>query len=126
MRRRHTPKTDHAAQFADEIAFIHDADTEVKKKELFAKPQGTGANPAGSTFKWAGTNVQDRLIALHDLTARRPRIWNSARRIVRQGNQNDEVHIFRYVTENTFDAYLYQILENKQRFISQIMTSKPL
>jgi len=81
----------------------------------------------GSTFKMgAGTNVQDRLIALHDLDCPwRPRdLEQRSGRIVRQGNQNDEVHIFRYVTENTFDAYLYQILENKQRFISQIMTSK--
>lgn len=113
---------------ADEVAFIHDADTETKKKELFAKVRkGQVRILLGSTFKMgAGTNVQDRLIALHDLDCPwRPRdLEQRSGRIVRQGNKNDEVHIFRYVTENTFDAYLYQILENKQRFISQIMTSK--
>lgn len=112
----------------DEIAFIHNADTETKKKELFAKVRkGQVRILLGSTFKMgAGTNVQDRLIALHDLDCPwRPRdLEQRSGRIVRQGNKNDEVHIFRYVTENTFDAYLYQILENKQRFISQIMTSK--
>lgn len=113
---------------AGEIAFIHDANTETRKKELFARVR-TGQVRAllGSTFKMgAGTNVQDRLIALHDLDCPwRPRdLEQRSGRIVRQGNKNDEVHIFRYVTENTFDAYLYQILENKQRFISQIMTSK--
>lgn len=113
---------------ADEIAFIHNADTETRKKELFAKVRkGQVRILLGSTFKMgAGTNVQDKLIALHDLDCPwRPRdLEQRAGRIVRQGNKNDEVHIFRYVTENTFDAYLYQILENKQRFISQIMTSK--
>lgn len=113
---------------ADEIAFIHNADTETRKKELFAKVRkGQVRILLGSTFKMgAGTNVQDKLIALHDLDCPwRPRdLEQRAGRIVRQGNRNDEVHIFRYVTENTFDAYLYQILENKQRFISQIMTSK--
>ena len=113
---------------ADEIAFIHDANTETRKKELFAKVRtGQVRVLMGSTFKMgAGTNVQDRLIALHDLDCPwRPRdLEQRSGRIVRQGNKNDEVHIFRYVTENTFDAYLYQILENKQRFISQIMTSK--
>ncbi|SFH36989.1 Adenine-specific DNA methylase, N12 class [Desulfotomaculum arcticum] len=113
---------------ADEIAFIHDANTETRKKELFAKVRtGQVRILVGSTFKMgAGTNVQDRLIALHDLDCPwRPRdLEQRSGRIVRQGNQNDEVHIFRYVTENTFDAYLYQILENKQHFISQIMTSK--
>ncbi|WP_418792575.1 N-6 DNA methylase [Phosphitispora sp. TUW77] len=113
---------------ADEVAFIHDADTETKKKELFAKVRkGQMRILLGSTFKMgAGTNVQDLLIALHDLDCPwRPRdLEQRGGRIVRQGNKNDEVHIFRYVTENTFDAYLYQILENKQRFISQIMTSK--
>ncbi len=113
---------------ADEVAFIHDANTETKKKELFAKVRkGQVRALLGSTFKMgAGTNVQDRLIALHDLDCPwRPRdLEQRSGRIVRQGNKNDEVHIFRYVTENTFDAYLYQILENKQRFISQIMTSK--
>lgn len=113
---------------ADEVAFIHDANTETRKKELFAKVRkGQVRTLLGSTFKMgAGTNVQDKLIALHDLDCPwRPRdLEQRSGRIVRQGNQNDEVHIFRYVTENTFDAYLYQILENKQRFISQIMTSK--
>lgn len=112
----------------NEVAFIHDANTEAKKKELFAKVRkGQVRILLGSTFKMgAGTNVQDRLIALHDLDCPwRPRdLEQRSGRIVRQGNKNDEVHIFRYVTENTFDAYLYQILENKQRFISQIMTSK--
>lgn len=111
-----------------EIAFIHDADTEVKKKELFAKVRkGQVRILLGSTFRMgAGTNVQDLLIALHDLDCPwRPRdLEQRSGRIIRQGNKNDEVHIFRYVTENTFDAYLYQIIENKQRFISQIMTSK--
>jgi superfamily II DNA/RNA helicase len=113
---------------ADEIAFIHDANTEIRKKELYAKVRkGQVRVLLGSTFKMgAGTNVQDRLIALHDLDCPwRPRdLEQRSGRIVRQGNKNDEVYIFRYVTENTFDAYLYQILENKQRFISQIMTSK--
>ncbi|WP_425517516.1 N-6 DNA methylase [Paenibacillus agaridevorans] len=113
---------------AEEIAFIHDANTEVKKKELFAKVRtGQIRILLGSTFKMgAGTNVQTKLIALHDLDCPwRPRdLEQRSGRIVRQGNQNSEVHIFRYVTENTFDAYLYQTLENKQRFISQIMTSK--
>lgn len=112
----------------NEIAFIHDANTGVRKKELFAKVRkGQVRILLGSTFKMgAGTNVQECLIALHDLDCPwRPRdLEQRAGRIVRQGNKNDEVHIFRYVTENTFDAYLYQILENKQRFISQIMTSK--
>ncbi len=113
---------------AEEIAFIHDANTEVKKKELFAKVRsGQVRILLGSTFKMgAGTNVQTKLIALHDLDCPwRPRdLEQRSGRIIRQGNQNSEVHIFRYVTENTFDAYLYQTLENKQRFISQIMTSK--
>nr|WP_240908726.1 helicase-related protein [Paenibacillus timonensis] len=112
----------------EEIAFIHDANTEVKKKELFAKVRtGQIRILLGSTFKMgAGTNVQTKLIALHDLDCPwRPRdLEQRSGRIIRQGNQNSEVHIFRYVTENTFDAYLYQTLENKQRFISQIMTSK--
>lgn len=113
---------------AEEIAFIHDANTEVKKKELFAKVRtGQVRVLLGSTFKMgAGTNVQSKLIALHDLDCPwRPRdLEQRSGRIIRQGNQNSDVHIFRYVTENTFDAYLYQTLENKQRFISQIMTSK--
>jgi hypothetical protein len=113
---------------ADEIAFIHEANTELKKRELFAKVRkGQVRVLLGSTFKMgAGTNVQDRLVAIHDLDCPwRPRdLEQRAGRIMRQGNKNDEVHIYRYVTENTFDAYLYQILENKQKFISQIMTSK--
>ena len=112
----------------NEIAFIHDANTEERKKELYAKVRrGQVRILLGSTFKMgAGTNVQDRLIASHDLDCPwRPRdLEQRAGRTVRQGNKNPEVHIIRYVTENTFDAYLYQILENKQRFISQIMTSK--
>lgn len=112
----------------EEIAYIHNANTEVKKKELFAKVRsGQVRVLLGSTFKMgAGTNVQTKLIALHDLDCPwRPRdLEQRSGRIIRQGNQNSEVHIFRYVTENTFDAYLYQTLENKQRFISQIMTSK--
>jgi N12 class adenine-specific DNA methylase len=113
---------------AEEIAFIHDADTEVRKKELFAKVRkGQVRILLGSTFRMgAGTNVQELLVALHDLDCPwRPRdLEQRSGRIIRQGNKNEEVHIFRYVTENTFDAYLYQIIENKQRFISQIMTSK--
>ena len=112
----------------EEVAFIHEANTEERKKELYAKVRrGQVRILIGSTAKLgAGTNVQDKLIALHDLDCPwRPRdLEQRAGRIVRQGNKNEEVHIFRYVTENTFDAYLYQILENKQRFISQIMTSK--
>jgi N12 class adenine-specific DNA methylase/adenine-specific DNA methylase len=113
---------------AEEIAYIHQANTDVQKKELFAKVRvGQIRILLGSTTKLgAGTNVQTRLIALHDLDCPwRPRdLEQRSGRIIRQGNQNGEVHIFRYVTENTFDAYLYQTLENKQRFISQIMTSK--
>ncbi|GHU51878.1 hypothetical protein AGMMS49975_06570 [Clostridia bacterium] len=111
-----------------EVAFIHEADTEIKKKELFAKVRkGQVRVLIGSTAKCgAGTNVQDKLIALHDLDAPwRPSDLEQRRgRIVRQGNENKEVQIYRYVTEGTFDAYLYQTLENKQKFISQIMTSK--
>ena len=113
---------------AEEIAFIHEANTEVKKKELFARVRsGQVRVLMGSTAKMgAGTNVQDRLIALHDLDCpwRPSDLAQRLGRIVRQGNQNPEVEIFRYVTENTFDAYLYQLVENKQKFISQIMTSK--
>ncbi|MBR4960030.1 MAG: DEAD/DEAH box helicase family protein, partial [Clostridia bacterium] len=113
---------------AAEIAFIHDADTEVKKKELFAKVRsGQVRVLLGSTSKMgAGTNCQDRLIALHDLDApwRPGDLAQRAGRIVRQGNINPEVHIYRYVTEKSFDSYLWQTLENKQKFISQIMTSK--
>ena len=113
---------------ASEIAFIHDADTEVKKKELFGKVRsGQVRVLLGSTSKMgAGTNIQDRLIALHDLDApwRPGDLQQRAGRIVRQGNMNPEVHIYRYVTEKSFDSYLWQTLENKQKFISQIMTSK--
>ena len=112
----------------EEIAFIHDAKTEQKKKELFAKVRGGEVRILmGSTAKMgAGTNVQDRLIALHDLDCpwRPSDLQQRLGRIVRQGNQNPEVEIFRYVTEGTFDAYLYQLVESKQRFIAQIMTSK--
>lgn len=112
----------------EQIRFIHEANTDVQKKELFAKVRsGQVRVLIGSTQKMgAGTNVQDRLIALHDLDCPwRPRdLIQRAGRIVRRGNHNEKVHIFRYVTENTFDAYLWQTLENKQKFISQIMTSK--
>lgn len=112
----------------DEIAFIHDADSEAKKKELFAKVRaGQVRILMGSTQKMgAGTNVQDRLIALHDLDCpwRPSDLQQRLGRIVRQGNENKEVEIYRYVTEGTFDAYLYQLVENKQKFIAQIMTSK--
>ena len=111
-----------------EIAFIHTADTEAKKKELFAKVRSGNVRVLlGSTAKMgAGTNVQDRLVALHDLDApwRPGDLEQRKGRIARQGNGNETVHVYRYVTENTFDAYLWQTLENKQRFISQIMTSK--
>lgn len=111
-----------------EIAFIHDADTEVKKKALFDKVRsGQVRVLMGSTAKMgAGTNVQKKLIALHDLDCpwRPSDLEQRSGRILRQGNENPEVEIYRYVTENTFDAYLYQIIENKQKFISQIMTSK--
>ena len=112
----------------EEIAYIHEANTEVRKKELFSKVRsGQVRVLIGSTAKMgAGTNVQDRLIALHDLDCpwRPSDLAQRLGRIVRQGNQNPEVEIFRYVTENTFDAYLYQLVENKQKFIAQIMTSK--
>ena len=112
----------------EQIAFIHDANTDVKKRELFAKVRsGQVRVLMGSTAKMgAGTNVQDRLIALHDLDCPwRPRDLTQRKgRIERQGNQNEKVHVCRYVTEGTFDAYLWQTVENKQRFISQIMTSK--
>ena len=112
----------------EEIAFIHDADTDAKKKVLFAQVRsGQVRVLMGSTQKMgAGTNVQDRLIALHDLDCpwRPSDLQQRLGRIVRQGNQNPEVEIYRYVTEGTFDAYLYQLVENKQKFIAQIMTSK--
>ena len=110
-----------------EIAFIHDADSEVKKKELFAKVRaGTVRVLLGSTAKMgAGTNVQDRLIALHDLDVpwRPSDLAQRLGRIQRQGNSNPEIEVFRYVTEGTFDAYSYQLVESKQKFISQVMTS---
>ena len=113
---------------ADQIAFIHDANTEVRKKELFAKVRtGQVRVLLGSTAKMgAGTNVQDRLVALHDLDCpwRPGDLAQRKGRIERQGNQNPLVHVYRYVTEGTFDAYLWQTVENKQKFISQIMTSK--
>ena len=113
---------------AEEIAFIHEANTEVRKKELFAKVRkGQIRVLMGSTQKMgAGTNVQDRLIALHDCDCpwRPSDLAQRLGRIVRQGNKNPEVEIFRYVTEGTFDSYLYQLVENKQKFIAQIMTSK--
>ena len=112
----------------EEIAFIHDANTEVKKKELFAKVRlGQVRVLIGSTQKMgAGTNVQDRLIAIHDADCpwRPSDLSQRLGRLVRQGNLNPEVEVFRYVTENTFDAYLFQLVENKQKFIAQIMTSK--
>lgn len=112
----------------DEIAYIHDANTEARKKELFAKVRaGQVRILMGSTQKMgAGTNVQDRLVALHDLDCpwRPSDLAQRLGRIVRQGNHNGEVDIYRYVTEGTFDAYLYQLVENKQKFIAQIMTSK--
>ena len=113
---------------AEQIAFIHEANTEVRKKELFSKVRaGQVRVLLGSTQKMgAGTNVQDRLVALHDLDCpwRPGDLAQHKGRIERQGNQNETVHVFRYVTEGTFDAYLWQTVENKQKFISQIMTSK--
>ena len=112
----------------NEIAFIHDSNTDEKKKALFAKVRsGQVRVLMGSTAKMgAGTNVQDRLIALHDLDApwRPGDLEQRKGRIERQGNMNETVHVYRYVTENSFDSYLWQTLENKQKFISQIMTSK--
>lgn len=113
---------------AEEMAFIHEANTETRKKELFAKVrQGKVRVLFGSTFKMgAGTNVQDKLLALHDLDCpwRPSDLEQRGGRIVRQGNNNPEVFIYRYATEGTFDSYLWQTVENKQKFISQIMTSK--
>ena len=112
----------------EEIAFIHEANSDKQKDELFAKVRkGEVRILMGSTQKMgAGTNVQNKLIALHDLDVpwRPADLEQRAGRIVRQGNENKEVNIYRYVTENTFDAYLWQTIENKQKFISQIMTSK--
>ena len=112
----------------EEIAFIHEANTETKKAELFAKVRsGQVRILLGSTQKLgAGTNIQDRLIALHHLDCpwKPSDLEQQEGRILRQGNRNQKVKIFRYVTENTFDSYMWQILENKQKFISQIMTSK--
>ena len=113
---------------AEQIAFIHEANTEVRKKELFSKVRtGQVRVLLGSTAKMgAGTNVQDRLVALHDLDCpwRPGDLAQRKGRIERQGNKNPLVHVYRYVTEGTFDAYLWQTVENKQKFISQIMTSK--
>lgn len=112
----------------EQIAFIHEANTELRKTELFGKVRsGQVRFLLGSTQKMgAGTNVQDRLIALHhlDVPWRPSDIEQQEGRILRQGNQNDTVSIFRYVTEGTFDSYSWQVIENKQKFISQIMTSK--
>ncbi|MBR3325264.1 MAG: DEAD/DEAH box helicase family protein [Clostridia bacterium] len=112
----------------DEIKFIHEADTEVKKKELFNKVRsGEVRILIGSTAKMgAGTNVQDKLIALHHLDCpwKPSDLIQREGRMVRQGNQNKLVHTYTYVTEGTFDSYLFQLVENKQKFISQIMTSK--
>ncbi len=112
----------------EEIAFIHEANSDKQKEELFAKVRkGEIRILMGSTQKMgAGTNVQNKLIALHDLDVpwRPADLEQRAGRIVRQGNENEKVNIYRYVTENTFDAYLWQTIENKQKFISQIMTSK--
>ena len=114
----------------EEIAFIHDADTEAKKKDLFAKVRtGQVRVLLGSTQKMgADMNVQDRLVAVHHLDVgwRPADMTQRNGRIIRQGNRNKEVQVYQYVTEGTFDAYLYQTLENKQKFISQIMTSKSL
>lgn len=112
----------------DEIAYVHNANSDFKKKELFSKVRsGKIRILLGSTQKMgAGTNVQDKLIAIHDLDCpwRPSDLEQRSGRIIRQGNSNSDVHIYRYVTEQTFDAYLYQIVENKQKFIGQIMTSK--
>ena len=113
---------------SDQIAFIHDANTDVRKKELFAKVRSGAVRVLlGSTLKMgAGTNIQDRLIATHDLDVpwRPSDLEQRAGRIIRPGNNNKEITIYRYVTKETFDSYMYQTIENKQRFISQIMTSK--
>ena len=112
----------------EEVVFIHEANTEARKAELFAKVRsGQVRVLLGSTPKLgAGTNVQDKLIALHHLDCpwKPSDLEQQEGRILRQGNHNPKVKIFRYVTEGTFDSYLWQMLENKQKFISQIMTSK--
>ncbi len=112
----------------EEIAFIHDANNDKQKADLFAKVRsGSVRVLLGSTQKMgAGTNVQNRLIAIHNIDCpwRPSDLEQRAGRVVRQGNENDEVYIYRYVTENTFDAYLYQLVETKQKFIGQVMTSK--
>lgn len=112
----------------NEIAFIHQANTETRKAELFGKVRsGQVRFLLGSTQKMgAGTNVQDKLIALHhlDVPWRPADIEQQEGRILRQGNENKKVHIYRYITESTFDSYSWQVIENKQKFISQIMTSK--
>ena len=112
----------------DEVAFIHDADTEVKKKELFARVrQGKVRILFGSTFKMgAGTNVQDRLVAIHDLDCpwRPADLEQRGGRMIRQGNMNEEVTVYRYATSGTFDSYLWQTVQKKQEFIAQIMSSK--
>ena len=111
-----------------EIAFIHEANTDARKTELFGKVRSGAVRVLmGSTAKMgAGTNVQKRLIALHhlDVPWRPSDIEQREGRILRQGNENKEVYVFRYVTEGTFDAYSWQLIENKQKFIGQIMTSK--
>jgi N12 class adenine-specific DNA methylase len=111
-----------------EIAFIHDASNERQKDELFSKVRSGDVRVlVGSTFKMgAGTNVQNKLIATHDLDCpwKPSDLEQRAGRLIRQGNENEKVKVFRYVTENTFDSFLWQLVENKQRFISQIMTSK--
>ena len=112
----------------EEVAFIHEANTENRKAELFSKVRaGQVRFLLGSTAKMgAGTNVQDKLIALHhlDVPWRPSDIEQQEGRILRQGNTNEKVKIFKYVTEGTFDAYSWQLIENKQKFIGQIMTSK--
>ena len=112
----------------EEIAFIHDANNDKQKADLFAKVRsGSVRVLLGSTQKMgAGTNVQNRLIAIHNIDCpwRPSDLEQRAGRIIRQGNENDEVYVYRYVTENTFDAYLYQLVETKQKFIGQVMTSK--
>jgi hypothetical protein len=114
----------------NEVAFIHNADTESRKKELFAKVRtGQVRVLMGSTAKMgAGTNVQNKIIALHHLDCpyRPSDLIQRNGRGIRQGNENEEIDVYTYVTEGTFDAYLYQLVENKQRFISQIMTSKAI